>query len=158
MHRFKHHRFTKGFTLIELMLTVAMIAILVVLAVPAYSDYQIRAKIAECINGAAQAKLGISEYRITMGAWPPSLIYAGFVGTGISPYCTGIDYDPSVVDALPGSFTIDINEDAVGSTFIIAPIFVPTVTSSNIIKWNCAGGNTDAAGLKYLPSTCRDQA
>ena len=54
---------SKGFTLIELMIAIAIVAILLVMAVPAYQDYTIRSKIAECVNGAAVPKVAISEYR-----------------------------------------------------------------------------------------------
>ena len=60
-------RVEKGFTLIELMIVIAIVAILVALAVPAYQDYTIRAKVGECINNGAVAKLSISEYRETTG-------------------------------------------------------------------------------------------
>ena len=72
------------------MITIAILALLVALAIPAYSDYSIRAKVAECINGAAVAKVAISEYRQSMGPWPPSLDGAGLNVAGISQYCTSI--------------------------------------------------------------------
>ncbi len=60
----------QGFTLIELMIVIAIVAILVALAVPAYQDYTIRAKVGECINAAAVPKLQISEYFETVGVFP----------------------------------------------------------------------------------------
>ena len=66
----------QGFTLIELMIVIAIVAILVALAVPAYKDYTIRAKVTECVNGAAVAKLQISEYRETVGHYPADAIAA----------------------------------------------------------------------------------
>ncbi len=67
----------QGFTLIELMIVIAIVAILVALAVPAYKDYTIRAKVAECVNGAAVAKLQISEYCETVGTFPADENAAG---------------------------------------------------------------------------------
>jgi len=58
---------SEGFTLIELMIVISVVAILVTLAIPADEEYNIRAKITECIVGAAPAKLGVSEYRSTTG-------------------------------------------------------------------------------------------
>jgi prepilin-type N-terminal cleavage/methylation domain-containing protein len=63
-------RVQQGFTLIELMIVIAIVAILVALAVPAYKDYTVRTKVAECINGAAVPKLAISEFYESMAAWP----------------------------------------------------------------------------------------
>ena len=146
------HRSTKGFTLIELMITVAVIAILLAMAIPAYSDYMIRSKVAECINGAATAKVQISEYRQTLGAWPPSVEAAGLANAGNSKFCTAINNYQSGT----GAFTIDVDEAAVDSILIdISPVLTPTVTTSNIINWDCSRGGTSASEAKYLPSTCR---
>ena len=70
-------RVQQGFTLIELMIVIAIVAILVALAVPAYQDYTIRAKVGECVNAAAVPKLQISEYYETVGNFPPDANEAG---------------------------------------------------------------------------------
>ncbi len=143
-----------GFTLIELMIVIAIVAILVALAVPAYQNYTIRSKIAECINGAALAKVKVSEYRQVLGAWPPNLTDAGLDGSGISNYCNGfISYTPAT-----GAFTIDVNETQVDPSLgDVAPRMTPTIVAvSNMIDWNCSRGTTPAGNIKYLPSTCRD--
>ena len=99
----------RGFTLIELMIVIAIIAILVAMAVPAYQNYTVRTKIAECINGAAVGKVGVSEYRQTLGAWPPTLEDAGLQVSGISRYCTALNN----YQAGTGAFTIDVDEAAI---------------------------------------------
>jgi type IV pilus assembly protein PilA len=144
---------SKGFTLIELMIAIAIVAILVAMAVPAYMNYTIRAKISECVNGAAVAKVQISEYRQSLGAWPPSLEEAGLETGDISHYCTGLNnYQSST-----GAFTIDVNEGAIDPlladiTVVLKPF---QIGSSGVINWNCSRGTTAAEDLKYLPSTCR---
>ena len=149
----RQHHSSKGFTLIELMIAVSIVGILTALAVPAYSDYMIRSKIAECINGAATAKVGITEYQQTLGAWPPSMSAAGLTNTGVSKFCTAINN----YQAATGAFTIDVDESAVDVVLTnISPVLTPTVTPSNIINWNCTRGTTPASELKFLPSTCRD--
>ena len=65
----KSHAGSKGFTLIEIMIAIAIVAILVAMAVPAYHDYTIRSKITECINSAAVPKVTFSEYKQTLGAY-----------------------------------------------------------------------------------------
>ena len=153
MYYFKQHRSNRGFTLIELMITIAVVAILVSLAVPAYKDYTIRAKITECINGAAVGKVGISEYRQTLGDWPPTLEEAGLEVAGASRFCTALNnYQPS-----SGAFTIDVNEATVEPGLgTIAPVMTPSEEATYVINWNCSRGTTSLADLKYLPSTCRD--
>ncbi len=92
-----------GFTLIELMIVIAIVAILVAIAVPAYQEYSIRAKISECMVGAAPAKLGISEFISTTGNWPQDVSVAGISSNGVSKFCSGfVGYDSTV-----GSFQIE---------------------------------------------------
>ena len=86
-----------GFTLIELMIVIAIVAILVALAVPAYQDYTVRAKVTECVTGAAPIKLRISEYRQTMDSWPPDVDAAGAAApAGQSEYCVGFTSDVNI--------------------------------------------------------------
>jgi type IV pilus assembly protein PilA len=147
----------KGFTLIELMIVIAIVAILVALAVPAYQDYTIRTKVGECINSAAVAKLSISEYRETTGGWPTNAGTAGLgnggtVTAGASLLCNVFVYTGG------NSFQVDVNEGAVdtGIAGIIQPTLTGTVnaTSKNI-DWVCTQGTTATANVKYLPATCR---
>ena len=145
---------SRGFTLIELMIVVAIVAIIVALAVPAYKDYSIRAKIAECVNGAAVGKIQISEYRQSLGAWPPTAQDAGLDGAGISHYCQGFTNYSSTT----GAFTIEINLPVIDPELgTVAPVMTPNQPNpTHTINWNCSRGTTPASNLKYLPATCRD--
>lgn len=153
MRHSKKRQDSKGFTLIELMIAIGIIAILVAMAVPAYQDYTVRGKISECINNTAVAKVQVSEYRQTLGAWPPTPGDAGLTNSGLSKYCNGF----SGYTSSSGYFTIDINEAAVDLSLTgqISPVMTPTPTSTNIILWECSPGATSPANLKYLPATCR---
>lgn len=148
-------RVQQGFTLIELMIVIAIVAILVALAVPAYKDYTIRAKVTECVNGAAVAKLQISEYRETVGTWPASETEAGTASpAGVSQFCSGFTYPGTNGD---GSFDVLVDEAAIDSD--ISGAIEPTLTGSQSgqggVNWECTQGNTATTNVKYLPSTCR---
>ena len=148
-------RVEKGFTLIELMIVIAIVAILVALAVPAYKDYTIRTKVGECINGAAVPKLAISEYRQSSSptSWPATSAAAAVASpAGQSQYCSGF---AGYVIAT-GLFQIDVNETAVGSSLTpIQPQLKPFDNGQGGVDWICSDGITAAGAIKYLPSTCR---
>ena len=153
------HNVQQGFTLIELMIVIAIVAILVALAVPAYQDYTIRAKVGECINNAAVPKLSVSEFRETTGAYPADSDQAGIgTATGDTQYCDAITYTGG---STTGVFQINVNETDVdtsltGSTLeaIMTPTISSDVTSAGV-DWTCSRGTTAASWYKYLPSTCR---
>jgi len=142
----------QGFTLIELMIVIAIVAILVALAVPAYQDYTIRAKVAECVNNAAVAKLAISEYYETVGVYPPSSDEAGTTApAGASQYCDGFTYVPA-----SGAFFVLVDETAVQPGIAqVEPQLLPNAGVNTNVDWTCLRGNTNQASWKYLPSTCR---
>jgi len=154
----------QGFTLIELMIVIAIVAILVALAVPAYKDYTIRAKVTECVNGAAVAKLQISEYRETVGYFPADAIAAGTASpAGESQFCNGFDYTGT--GGAPGSigtgnFEIEVNTTSIdtGIVGLIQPELVPSDSAQGGVNWECRAGQTAEANVKYLPSTCRSES
>ena len=137
------------------MIVIAIVAILVALAVPAYRDYTIRAKVAECVNGAAVPKLNISEYRETIGIMPATGELAGTASpAGQSEYC--LSFTLLLDDS--GIFTIETNEAAIDGSLTagdINPRMVPNVNGSGGVDWDCQKGGTVDGALKYLPSTCR---
>lgn len=121
-----------GFTLIELMVAVAVVAILVALAVPAYTDYTVRSKVTECISGASVAKVQVSEFRQSRGMWPPTADEAGIASpAGVSHYCQGF----TAYSAASGAFSIDVDESEVnpGISGIIQPTLTPQETPSAIM-------------------------
>ncbi len=148
----------QGFTLIELMIVIAIVAILVALAVPAYQDYIVRAKFGECVNGAAPGKLAIAEFRMTDGTNWPNDTESGFVSgvTGVSTECEAYTYDSS-----SGALTVNGNIIALGISGILGAVLTPNLQSElsdGNINWVCTNGGTtitDAGSIKYLPSTCR---
>jgi prepilin-type N-terminal cleavage/methylation domain-containing protein len=143
----------KGFTLIELMIVIAIVAILVALAVPAYTDYTIRTKVGECINGAAVAKLQVSEYYETVGSFPGDSDEAGTNSpAGESQYCDGFNYDGA------GTFLVETLEAAIHPSSppaTIEPRLTGTGNNQGGVDWECTRGGTNSASYKYLPSTCR---
>ncbi len=121
------------------MIVIAIVAILVALAVPAYQDYTKRAKFTECLAGAAPAKLSISEFRLSGGAWP-TIDQSGINLSAVGE-CKAQSYS-----ATTGAVTVESNS---GGKATLTP------TDSGSITWACSNGGLKALA-KYLPSSCRD--
>ncbi len=136
----------RGFTLIELMIVVAIIGILAAIAIPAYQDYTIRAKVSEGLALAAPAKTGVAEYYVSTSDLPTNNTQAGIAtGTDI----TG-DYTLSVQVGTSGVITITYNtaESKIGNdTLTLTPN-----TNAGSVNFTC-----DAVSIaeRYVPPECR---
>ncbi len=135
----------QGFTLIELMIVVAIIGILAAVAIPAYQDYTIRAKVTEGLSLASAAKTSISEFFASNGSFPTSNASAGLAAAAsIKGNSVG-----SVSVGNSGVVTVTFSGDATiaGKTILLTP-----TNNSGAIAWDCTGGTLAA---KYRPSSCR---
>ena len=139
----------RGFTLIELMIVVAIIAILAAIALPAYQDYTIRAQVAEGMSLATGAKASVWDFISNTGRLPPN------------NQSTGMPTDTSIT----GSFVsqVDVTAGVIAVTFGRAAnasiqngilMFSPIVSSGGSIRWVCRPDDTILVG-KYVPSSCR---
>ncbi len=138
-------RVQKGFTLIELMIVIAIVAILVALAVPAYQDYTVRAKVSECINAAAPAKLAVSETFQSDGVMPATDDAAGFLHDP-TQYCAGV--------TMTGAGVIQITTQATGANGgdpVALLTATPTANTGNV-DWACS---ISAGAPRYFPRECR---
>jgi type IV pilus assembly protein PilA len=162
----------KGFTLIELMIVVAIIGILAAIAIPAYQDYTIRSQVTEGLNLAGALQTGVAEAYANTGVWPLDIVAAGgtaaslpggkYVGSEIVTNGT-----ITITYGTVGTFGTQANANITGKTLLLQPL----LSTNNDVIWNCgqkaAVGAQPATGTnspvattstvlpKYLPQSCR---
>ena len=136
----------KGFTLIELMIVVAIIGILAAIAIPAYSDYTKRAKVTELVTAASACKASVSEYFQAQGAYPADLNKAGCSSnktdkiTSLNLSTTGVITVVSNIVGVSGNYGLTPNE---------------TVANSGVLEWTCNTAAGTSIEDKYRPANCR---
>jgi type IV pilus assembly protein PilA len=137
-------RVQQGFTLIELMIVVAIVGILAAIAIPAYSDYVVRSKVSEAMASAGACKTSVSEYISTKGVAALTASNAGCSSAGtqytVAPVVTG------------GSGVITIGVTGTNSTMDGNNIVLtPAVSGNAVTAWTC----TTNGPVKYVPANCR---
>ena len=137
-------RVQQGFTLIELMIVVAIIGILAAIAIPAYQDYTKRAHVSEGLSLAAGAKTAVSEFYSTNNTWPANNTSAGLAASNT---ITGNAVTAVGVSASQITVVYNSKVDATSNTLILG-----ATASGGAITWDCKGGSVDP---KYRPSNCR---
>ena len=149
----------KGFTLIELMIVVAIIGILAAIAIPAYQDYTIRSKVTELVNAAGVCKTGVAEYYQSKGTMPASRGDAGCSDVGTAN-TTAPDVSAGGLIAVNASGTLatQLTANASGTLLTYNPICGGAAcaadgSSGALTEWNCITGTT--VTKKYLPAQCR---
>lgn len=136
-----NNKIHKGFTLIELMITVAIVGILAAVALPAYQDYTIKAQISEGLILLEGAKTAVADYYTDNGALPTASQLVLPIQTG--KYVSGLAQSSGIITATFGGAG---NAKITGKTLVLTPI---TAVIDNL-NWNCSG----TVDPKYRPSSC----
>jgi len=139
----------QGFTLIELMIVVAIIGILAAIAIPAYQDYTIRAQVSEGLNLSGGAKAAVTEFFQDRGTLPATNALAGLAAnTEIQgKYVAQVTVTDGVID-------VEYGNDAHAVIDGQAIQLTPDTTQPGSVQWDCASAATQIEN-KHLPAACR---
>ncbi|MFS4625590.1 pilin [Neisseria gonorrhoeae] len=160
----------KGFTLIELMIVIAIVGILAAVALPAYQDYTARAQVSEAILLAEGQKSAVTEYYLNHGEWPENNTSAGVASASkiIGKYVKQVEVKNGVVTAQMASSNVNKEikdkrlslwarrQDGSVKWFCGQPVTRADDAANDDVTADAAG--TDNINTKHLPSTCRDKS
>jgi len=140
----------KGFTLIELMIVVAIIAILAAIALPAYQNYIKRSKVTEGIVAADACKSSVVEYVASQNAVPPSQTAAGCGNFKASQYVASLTYSPSDAGITVVYHNVGTGVDT--KNYKLMPNSTTAAASGQLTGWKCT---TSTVNPELLPASCR---
>ena len=140
----------QGFTLIELMIVVAIIGILAAIAIPAYQDYTIRAQVSEGLNLSGGAKTAVAEFFQDSGGLPLNNQQAG-----LSPATNITGKYVTQVAINNGAIAVTYGGDANSNINTAVLNLTPDTSSGGSVEWDCTGGNILSTNAKWLPAACR---
>ncbi|MBH5938633.1 pilin [Neisseria meningitidis] len=159
----------KGFTLIELMIVIAIVGILAAVALPAYQDYTARAQVSEAILLAEGQKSAVTEYYLNHGTWPSNNSDAGVASTATDIKGKYV----KEVKVANGVITAEMKSSGVNKEIQGKKLSLWAKRQDGSVKWFCgqpveraakakddvtAATGTDKIDTKHLPSTCRDDS
>lgn len=137
----------QGFTLIELMIVVAIIGILAAVAIPSYQDYTARAQVTESVSLTAAFKTGLGEFIQTKGTFPANLTNVGTTTSG--KYVGSMILTSAAGNVAPATITATMKSAGVNAGIANSTL---TLTTSDGSQWDCTGGTILA---KFRPGTCK---
>ena len=139
----------KGFTLIELMITVAIVGILAAVALPAYQNYTIRAQVSEGFTLSGGVQTAVAENYAQTGSFPADLATVGITAAPTGKYTSSVNLGAN--GAITVTYGAGANTKITGGTVLLTPVD----DGQGNIHWKCAPDGTKVT-KGYVPSSCTD--